>query len=238
MAAFVGVASARKSLGSLAGGDGAVASCNKTSSVVPRRAQRVMSPAMQYNYNIYQDGDERAKRSLSTTDRAVTLQKPLGLVLEEGQDGMVFIASIEENGSASKEPNIFVGDIVVAVSATFGDEVWSVRGVGLERVMKSIRVRAGDLVTLVLESSDQLSEQKAKAVQFAGSRREEARDKFGEREVLNPVTWTSQQSVDDRALQEQIEADRGAEEEGQDWILLASAGIGIGVILLIVLLSR
>lgn len=38
-------------------------------------------------------------------------------------------------------------------SATFGDEMWSTRGVGLTRVLAAIRVRAGNKVSLVLESS-------------------------------------------------------------------------------------
>lgn len=37
-------------------------------------------------------------------------------------------------------------------SATFGDEMWSTRGVGLTRVLAAIRVRAGPTVKLVLES--------------------------------------------------------------------------------------
>jgi NACalpha-BTF3-like transcription factor len=37
-------------------------------------------------------------------------------------------------------------------SATFGDQMWSTRGVGLSRVLAAIRVRAGPNVSLVLES--------------------------------------------------------------------------------------
>ena len=37
-------------------------------------------------------------------------------------------------------------------SATFGDEMWSTRGVGLGRVLAAIRVRAGPTVKLVFES--------------------------------------------------------------------------------------
>jgi hypothetical protein len=37
-------------------------------------------------------------------------------------------------------------------SATFGDEMWSTRGVGLNRVLAAIRVRAGPVVKLVVES--------------------------------------------------------------------------------------
>ena len=44
------------------------------------------------------------------------------------------------------------GDIVTMCSATFGDQMWSTRGVGLTRVLAAIRVRAGPTVKLVLES--------------------------------------------------------------------------------------
>jgi hypothetical protein len=37
-------------------------------------------------------------------------------------------------------------------SATFGDQMWSTRGVGLTRVLAAIRVRSGNTVKLVLES--------------------------------------------------------------------------------------
>jgi hypothetical protein len=37
-------------------------------------------------------------------------------------------------------------------SATFGNEMWSTRGVGLTRVLAAIRVRSGSTVKLVFES--------------------------------------------------------------------------------------
>lgn len=46
------------------------------------------------------------------------------------------------------------GDIVTMCSATFGDQMWSTRGVGLTRVLAAIRVRAGATVKLVLETPD------------------------------------------------------------------------------------
>lgn len=39
------------------------------------------------------------------------------------------------------------------ISATFGEELWSTRNVGLSRVLSAIRIRAGDSVTIVLESA-------------------------------------------------------------------------------------
>ncbi|KAI0564087.1 PDZ domain containing protein [Gracilaria domingensis] len=215
----------------------------------PRRISRsrvITAPQCNdsFNYNIYQDGEDRSKRVVSDSDRAVILQKPLGIVLEEGQDGMVFVASMDPEGNAAESGEVKEGDVLVAVSATFGDEVWSTRGVGLDRVMKSIRIRSGDFVTLVLESPDKLSERKSQAAQLAANRRIEAREKFGEREVLDPVTWTKaktnptelyeygdpEQAKIDEELKEKLKREIAAPYE-QNWILWVGAGILILVLL-------
>jgi hypothetical protein len=145
----------------------------------------------EYNYNIFLNGNDRAKRGVTNEDRYAIIRKPLGVILEEGADGMVFIANIDPNGNAAKSNfDIRIGDIVVAVSATFGDEVWSTRGVGIDRVLKSIKIRAGDFVTIVLESSEENQDQKEAASKNATKRRIDAREKFGEPVVLDPITLT------------------------------------------------
>lgn len=220
----------------------------RTSRTQAPRTRRLISPISPvcedgFNYNIYQDGKDRSKRVVTNQDRAVVLQKPLGIVLEEGQDGMVFVAEVDPDGNAADSGEVNEGDILVAVSATFGEDVWSTRGVGLDRVMKSIRIRSGDFVTLVLESPDQLAERKVSAAREAASRRTDAREKFGEREVLDPVSWTKQkpeatyeygdpeQAVIDDALKEKLKNEISAPYE-QNWILWVGAGI-----LLLVLVS-
>jgi hypothetical protein len=145
----------------------------------------------QYKYNIFQDGSDRAKRSVNNEERYAIIQKPLGIVLEEAEDGMVCIAKISPNGNAAKSGfDIRVGDIIIAVSATFGDEVWSTRGVGLEMVLKSIKIRSGDFVTIVLESENQNENQKNLASENALQRRKDAREKFGSPVILDPITLT------------------------------------------------
>ena len=82
----------------------------------------------------------RETRKAGADDRMIELKKPLGLVLDEDPDGNVFVTSIEANGRAEKSGKVFVGDQVMMVSATFGDDLWSCEGVGLTRVLSCIKV--------------------------------------------------------------------------------------------------
>jgi hypothetical protein len=50
------------------------------------------------------------------------------------------------------------------ISATFGDDLWSVKGAGLARVQSAVKVRQGNSVTLVLESTNESKAKIAKAV--------------------------------------------------------------------------
>jgi PDZ domain len=232
----VGSVSARSSF--------AAQSCRQSASHAQVALPARRAPSAQYNYNIYQDNKDRSRREIGGGERSVIVQKPLGIVLEEGQDGMVFIAEIDPDGNAADEEDIREGDVIVAVSATFGDDVWSTRGVGLERVMKSIRVRAGDLVTLVLESPSELADRKNMSVQEAAARRTLARDTRGEPEVLNPVTWgvskqaeptydsgwdPAQSQIDEKLRQKLL--DGQAAPYTQNWILWISSGVGLLVII-------
>lgn len=150
----------------------------------------------QYNYNIFLNSNDRAKRSVNNEDRYAIIQKPLGIILEEGDEGMVFIAKIDQNGNAARSNfDIRLDDVVVGVSATFGDDVWSTRGVGLDRVLKSIKIRSGDFVTLILESQDENTGQKKRAEENASKRRIDAREKFGDPVVLDPITLTPVDSI-------------------------------------------
>lgn len=69
-------------------------------------------------------------------------------------------------------------------SATFGDQLWSTRGVGLTRVLSAIRVRAGPTVKLVLESTNEnvkkaeMTSKAAKAAEDARLRAQEKRDQL------------------------------------------------------------
>lgn len=261
-AAFVGAATAGSLTRARAG---PAVTCRTSRTAVAgtplrwRRRQPVVAPAAptgpvaQYNYNIYQDSSDRSKRTVGADDRTVSIRKPLGLILEESQDGMVFVAEIDPEGNAAEEEDLSVGDIVVAVSATFGDEVWSTRGVGLDRVMKSIKVRSGPFVTLVLETPDQLAAKKVTAMANAADRRDKTREKFGSPEVLNPVSWTKQQeskgavydySKDAEPSTNEIEAELKEKLRNeitapyrQNWLLWISGGVFALVIISFIVLN-
>lgn len=211
-----------------------------------RASRSRLTTVAQFNYNVYQNPADRERRGISSSERSVTVRKPLGLILEEGQDGMVFVAEVDAEGNAASvdEGEVNEGDVVVAVSATFGDEIWSTRGVGLDRVMKSIRVRAGDFVTLVLETPAQLASSKEESLKQAERKRSVARETRGEREVINPVTWTPSKSatyedgdpeqaeISDE-LKKRLKNEIAAPYE-QSWILYISAGIAVLAVLLVI----
>lgn len=108
----------------------------------------------------------REMRKAGADERVVELRMPLGLVLDEDGDGNVFVKEIDKGGRAEKTGKIFVGDRVAMVSATFGDDLWSCRGVGLGRVMTTIKSRNTKPVTIVLEAATEAEEKKRRAIAF------------------------------------------------------------------------
>jgi len=95
---------------------------------------------------------ERGKRSSVAGDRVVELKQPLGLVLDEDELGNVFVETVAPLGNAARSGVVKKGDFVVMCSATFGDQLWSCRGVGLGRVLSAIKIRRGP-VTMVFENA-------------------------------------------------------------------------------------
>eukprot|EP00607_Mallomonas_marina_P008079 CAMPEP_0182418320 /NCGR_PEP_ID=MMETSP1167-20130531/2785_1 /TAXON_ID=2988 /ORGANISM="Mallomonas Sp, Strain CCMP3275" /LENGTH=160 /DNA_ID=CAMNT_0024592479 /DNA_START=228 /DNA_END=710 /DNA_ORIENTATION=- len=115
----------------------------------------------------------RAARSAGAGDRTVELRLPLGLDLDEDQSGNVFVSSITPGGRADRSGLVFKGDYVAMCSATFGEDMWSCRGVGLTRVLTAIKVRNNKPVKLVLEAADEQEEKKRRAIAFAEKTEEE-----------------------------------------------------------------
>lgn len=126
----------------------------------------------------------RSARSASADDRVVELKRPLGIVLNEDDSGNVYVETVASRGNAARTGLVKEGDIVTMCSATFGDQLWSTRGVGLTRVLSAIRVRAGPTVKLVLESTNEnvkkaeMTSKAAKAAEDARLRAQEKRDQL------------------------------------------------------------
>jgi hypothetical protein len=119
---------------------------------------------------------DRSRRSASANDRKVTLSKPLGVELVNGPSNTVIIGDIlpgTNAADAAARGLIKKGDIVTMCSATFGNGMWSTRGVGRERVIKAIAVRAGP-VSLVLETPETFKAN-SKAAMMADERAKQVR---------------------------------------------------------------
>ena len=112
-------------------------------------------------------------RTARPGDRKVTLRKPntateglrLGLKFRESFGRAVYIDKILPNTEAARlerEGKIRCGDEIVMVSATFGDEMWSARGVGKYRLEKSIAVRQGGTISFVVENSSDNNKKRMK----------------------------------------------------------------------------
>lgn len=115
--------------------------------------------------------DALSLRDARAGDRKVTFRKPnqatqglqLGLKFKESFGKAVYIDEILPNTEAArleKAGQIRKGDQITMVSATFGDEMWSARGVGKYRLEKSIAVRQGMTISFVFENSDDNSKKR------------------------------------------------------------------------------
>jgi len=122
----------------------------------------------------------RQQRQAVTDDRIVELKRPLGLVLEEDENGNVFVETVAPRGNAARTGMVQEGDIVTMCSATFGDQMWTCRGAGLTRVLAAIRLRAGPTVNLVFENTSDTKRVRtntSKAAKAAEEARERAQAK-------------------------------------------------------------
>jgi len=126
----------------------------------------------------------KAQRYAGADDRVVELKRPLGLVLNEDDDtGNVYVELIAPRGNAARTGLIKEGDIITMCSATFGDEMWSCRGAGLQRVLSAIKVRSGATVKLAFESPNETAtkvKRTAKVQQAAEDARVRAQEKRDE----------------------------------------------------------
>jgi len=132
------------------------------------QAPRVSSDVQMIN--LFGNNEESQKRRDALSfrdarpgDKKVTFRKPnaatqgivLGLKFKENFGKAVFIDKIVAGTEAARlesQGKLKVGDEITMVSATFGDEMWSARGIGKYRLEKSIAVRQGGTISFVVES--------------------------------------------------------------------------------------
>ena len=132
--------------------------------------------------NLFGNNEESRERRTALSyreaqpgDRKVTFRKPnqatqglqLGLQFRESFGKAVYIDKILPNSEAArleKQGQIKKGDEIVMVSATFGDEMWSARGVGKYRLEKSIAVRQGMTISFVVKGQGKGGEKAMKAM--------------------------------------------------------------------------
>jgi hypothetical protein len=69
-------------------------------------------------------------------------------------------------------------------SATFGNQMWSTRGVGLTRVLAAIRVRAGPTVKLVVENKSGYKKKAAMSAQQQNAMQEAAKQAQKKKDAL------------------------------------------------------
>ena len=132
--------------------------------------------------NLFGNTEESTKRrndlslrSAPPGSRVVSFRKPnqattglmLGLKFRQSFGNAIYIDKVipgTEADRLKKSGQLKEGDEVVMVSATFGDELWSARGIGKQRLEKSIAVRQGQTIKFVLEASDDNSRAKKRAL--------------------------------------------------------------------------
>ena len=132
--------------------------------------------------NLFGNTEESTKRRNDLTlrsappgSRVVSFRKPnqattglmLGLKFRQSFGNAIYIDKVipgTEADRLKKSGQLKEGDEVVMVSATFGDELWSARGIGKQRLEKSIAVRQGQTIKFVLEASDDNSRAKKRAL--------------------------------------------------------------------------
>jgi len=72
----------------------------------------------------------------------VNLEKPIGLGFARGNDGRAYVIKCDPK-KGNLDPRCEVGDKMVAISASFGDDVWTAENFG--QIMYAIRTRNGGL---------------------------------------------------------------------------------------------
>jgi len=104
-----------------------------------------------------QDPDEvgtRSQREVDSGARLVECSLPLGIEFEEKDGGDIYIKNVEQ-GTDAWEQGVRPGAHLTMLSATFGDEMWSARKVGMTQFYQTLNSRFGNTISLALEKENQ-----------------------------------------------------------------------------------
>jgi len=98
-------------------------------------------------------GTKSQKEADTSTQRVVEVRLPLGLQFEERDGGDIYVKAVDASSDAYDQ-GIRAGAQVAMVSATFGDEMWQAKKVGLGQYMNVVRSRFGNTIKFALEKED------------------------------------------------------------------------------------
>ncbi|CAE8589353.1 unnamed protein product [Polarella glacialis] len=105
-----------------------------------------------------ENDEELNTRSSRTVDesraRVVEVDMPLGVEFEEKSGGDIYIKAVDKDSDAW-DKGVRSGAQLVMVSATFGDEMWTTRKVGMTQFTTVVKSRFGSTIKLALEKEDQ-----------------------------------------------------------------------------------
>jgi len=112
----------------------------------------------QINFGEKFDEEEAGTRSARIADtsssRLVEVNMPLGVAFEERSGGDIYIKDVDPESDAYAQ-GVRSGAQLAMVSATFGDEMWNAKGVGMTQFMTVLNSRFGSTISLALEKEDQ-----------------------------------------------------------------------------------
>jgi len=92
----------------------------------------------------------RSQREVGAEAREVECSLPLGVDFEEKEGGDIYIANVEQ-GTDAWNQGVRAGARLTMISATFGDEMWNTRGVGMIQFVTVLNSRAGATIKLALD---------------------------------------------------------------------------------------
>uniref|UniRef100_A0A7S1WRY9 PDZ domain-containing protein n=1 Tax=Alexandrium catenella TaxID=2925 RepID=A0A7S1WRY9_ALECA len=98
-------------------------------------------------------GTRSAREADESTSRLVEVNMPLGIEFEERSGGDIYCKTVDPASDAFSQ-GVRPGAQLVMVSATFGDEMWNARGVGMTQLMTVVNSRFGATMKLALEKED------------------------------------------------------------------------------------